>query len=160
MAQKKVAGLPDLAETLPEVERPVPELDELWSFVLKKTRKRWVWLALCRQTRQVVACAVGDRSAQTCRRSWEAIPDAFRRAHCYTGFWEAYSKVLPPGQHSAVGKESGQTAHVERWNLTLRQRLARFVRRTSSFSKSSAMHEACLRLFIHRYNCSHALTLM
>ncbi|MDT5269721.1 MAG: transposase, partial [Acidobacteriota bacterium] len=38
--------------------------------------------------------------------------------------------------------------------------LARFVRRTLSFSKSEKMHEACLRLFIHRYNCSHALTLI
>jgi insertion element IS1 protein InsB len=160
VAQKKVAGLPALSGTLLEVERPVLELDELWSFVLKKARKRWVWLALCRQTRQVVAFVVGDRSARTSRRLWEAIPEAFRRAQCYTDFWEAYAKVLPPGQQSAVGKESGQTAHVERWNLTLRQRLARFVRRTLSFSKSSQMHEACLRLFIHRYNHSHALTLL
>jgi IS1 family transposase len=68
--------------------------------------------------------------------------------------------VIPAEQHTAVGKESGQTAHIERWNLTLRQRLAGFVRRTLSFSKSSQMHEACLRLFIHRYNYSHALTLM
>jgi insertion element IS1 protein InsB len=66
-----------------EVERPVPELEELWSFVLKKAQKRWVWLTLCRQTRQVVAFVVGDRSAQTCRRLCEAIiPEAFRRAHC------------------------------------------------------------------------------
>jgi insertion element IS1 protein InsB len=34
----------------------------------------------------------------------------------------------------------------------LRQRLARFVRRTLSFSKSDLMHEICLTLFIHRYN--------
>jgi insertion element IS1 protein InsB len=83
LAQKKVTGLSDLAKTLLEVERPVLELDELWSFVLKKACKRWVWLALCRQIRQVVAFVVGDRSAQTCRRLWEAIPKAFRRAHCY-----------------------------------------------------------------------------
>ncbi|HEX3559402.1 MAG TPA: IS1 family transposase [Pyrinomonadaceae bacterium] len=68
--------------------------------------------------------------------------------------------MLPAAQHTAAGKESGQTAHVERWNPTLHQRLARFVRRTLSFSKSLVMHEACLRLFIHRYNCRHALTLM
>src|SRR5205085_4932441 len=160
LAQKKVSGLPTLSETLVAVEDPVLELDELWSFVLKKTRKRWVWLALCRQTRQVVAYVVGDRSEKTCRRLWEAVPEAFRLAHCYTDFWKAYANVLPVEQHTAAGKESGETAHVERWNLTLRQRLARFVRRTLSFSKSSVMHEACLRLLIHRYNCSHALTLM
>jgi IS1 family transposase len=117
-------------------------------------------MALCRQSRQVVAFVVGDRSAQTYRRLWQAIPDEYRLAHCYTDFWEAYAKVLPEAQHTAVGKESGQTAHVERWNLTLRQRLSRFVRRTLSCSKSEQMHEACLGLFMHRYNCSHALTLM
>jgi len=158
--KKKVNDLPELSATLLAVADPVLELDELWSFVLKKARKRWIWIALCRQTRQVVAFVVGDRSEQTCRRLWQAIPGVFRRAHCYTDFWEAYSNVLPEAQHTAVGKESGETAHVERWNLTLRQRLARFVRRTLSFSKSLQMHEACLRLFIHRYNCSHALTLL
>jgi insertion element IS1 protein InsB len=155
-----VNGLPELSETLMEVERPVLELDELWSFVLKEAHKRRVWPALCRQTRQVVAYVVGDRSAKTCGRLWKVIPDGYRLAHCYTDFREAYAKVLPAARHTAAGKESGETAHVERWNLTLRQRLARFVRRTLSFSKSSVMHEACLRLFIHRYNCSHALTLM
>ena len=152
--------LPALCETLVEVEDPVLELDELWSFVLKKARKRWIWIALCRQTRQVVAFVIGDRSEQTCHRLWKTIPELFRQAQCYTDFWKAYSKVVPEAQHTAVGKESGQTAHVERWNLTLRQRLARFVRRTLSFSKSEKMHEACLRLFIHRYNCSLALTLI
>jgi insertion element IS1 protein InsB len=160
LAQKKVAQLPELSETLVEVTDPVLELDELWSFVLKKARKRWIWIALCRQTRQVVAYVVGDRSEKTCRRLWKAIPEIFGHAHCYTDFWKAYSKVLPAAQHTAVGKESGETAHVERWNLTLRQRLARFVRRTLSFSKSAQMHEACLRLFIHRYNNGHALTLL
>lgn len=160
MDKKKVAHLPALEETLVEVADPVLELDELWSFVLKKARKRWIWIALCRQTRQVVAYVVGDRSAKTCRRLWNRLPDGYRQAHCYTDFWEAYAKVLPQAQHTAVGKETGETAHVERWNLTLRQRLARFVRRSLSFSKSSQMHEAVLRLFIHRYNNTHALTLL
>ncbi len=155
-----MTDLPALRETLLEVEDPVLELDELWSFVLKKARKRWIWSALCRQTRQVVADAIGDRSEKTCRRLWKAIPELFRHARCYTDFWKAYSKVLPAAQHTAVGKESGETAHVERWNLTLRQRLARFVRRTWSFSKSTQMHQACLRLFIHRYNNDRALTLL
>jgi hypothetical protein len=38
-----------------------------------------------------------------------------------------------------VVKETGETAHVERWNNTLRQRLARFLRMTLSFSKSVVM---------------------
>ena len=142
-----------------DAEATVLELDELWSFVVKKTNQAWIWIALCRKSRQVVAYAIGDRSEQTCRRLWEAIPLAYRAGHCYTDFWAAYQAVIPEEQHSAVGKDSGETAHVERWNNTLRQRLARFVRMTLSFSKSVIMHEACLLLFLHRYNRERAILL-
>jgi hypothetical protein len=54
------------------------ELDELGSFVIKKTNQVWIWIVLCRKTRQVVAYALGDRSEQTCPRLWEAIPSAYR----------------------------------------------------------------------------------
>jgi len=142
-----------LAEPDPEdQETATLELDEMWSFVLKKASKRWIWIALCRGTRQVVAYAIGDRSEVTCQQLWEHIPATYRAAHCYSDFWEAYQKVIPEEQHTAVGKETGETAHVERWINTLRQRLARFVRKTLSFSKSEVMHEICLRLFLHRYN--------
>lgn len=145
--------MPELSQTLivPD-QAPILELDELWSFVLKKANKRWIWIALCRQTRQVVAFAIGDRSETTCRKLWEKMPSQFRQAHCFSDFWEAYQLVIPPEQHSALGKESGETAHIERWNNTLRQRLARFVRKTLSFSKSEVTHEICLFLFLHRHN--------
>lgn len=139
----------------PEACAPPPlELDELWSFVQKKANKRWVWIALCRTTRQVVAYFIGERSATACQKLWARIPVAYRAGHCYTDFWEAYQKVIPSEQHTACGKDAGQTNHVERWNNTLRQHLARFVRQTLSFSKSETMHEVCLRLFLHRYNLS------
>src|SRR5215210_6174847 len=156
VGSKKAARLPPLLRTLPPAPPPeddlVLELDELWSFVGKKADKRWVWIALARHTRQVVAYAIGDRGERTCRRLWERIPEDYRRGCCYSDFWEAYRVVLPEERHEAVGKESGELAHVERWNNTLRQRLARFVRRTLSFSKSDEMHEVSLKLFVHRYN--------
>lgn len=113
-----------------------------------------MWIALCRATRQVVAFVMGDRSQQTCRRWWAAIPTVYRTGHCYTDGWAAYEQVIPDQPHTAGGKDAGQTAHVERWHNTLRQRLARFVRQTLSFSKSEVRHEICLRLFVHRYNLS------
>ena len=58
------------------------------------------------------------------------------------------------------GKETGETAHGERWNCTLRQRIGRFVRKTLSFSKSIFMHIACLDLFLHRYNLERATILV
>ena len=161
VGSKKEAALPKLSETLcaPDPAEAIAlELDELWSFVLKRANKRWIWIALCRATRQVVAYVVGDRSRATCQKLWAAVPAVYRRAHCFSDFWEAYQLVIPAEQHTAAGKESGLTAHVERWNNTLRQRLGRFVRKSLSFSKSDTMHELCLRLFLHDYNKSLALS--
>jgi len=147
------AALPDLAETLQSPqEDDVLELDELWSFVLKKSKKRWIWIALCRRTRQVVAYYIGDRSEQSCRNLWKRIPPAYRKLISYSDFWKAYEQVFSSETHQSVGKESGETTHVERWNNTLRQRLARFVRQTLSFSKSDIFHEIVLKLYIFYYN--------
>ena len=143
-----------------DAEAMLLELDELWSCVMKKTNQAWIWIALCRKTRQVVAYAVGDRSEKTCSCLWESIPPAYRTEYCSTDFWSAYQAVIPEEHHTAVGKETGETSHVERWNNTLRQRLARFVRKTLSFSKSLVMHDACLKLFLHRYNRERASILM
>jgi IS1 family transposase len=132
----------------------VLELDELWSFVGHKGRKRWLWVALCRRTRQVVAYVIGDRSGQTCRQLWQRIPVAYRHCRSYSDFWHAYEQLRTTGQHHLVGKDSGQTAHVERWNCTLRQRLARYVRKTLSFSKSDKFHHLITKWFIFDYNLS------
>jgi len=151
--KEKADQLSDLADTL-DAARPddVLELDELWSFVFKKSNKRWVWIALCRRTRQVVAYFIGDRSEESCRELWKRIPEAYRQCCSFSDFWEAYRKVFSDDTHRCVGKESGETAHVERWNNTLRQRSARFVRKTLSFSKSDVYHEAVLKLYLHYYN--------
>ncbi len=156
--------LPALSTTLvaPDAEDTTPttlELDELCSFVRKKANQSWVWIALCRKTRQIVAYALGDRSTLTCLRLWESIPSPYRQGHCFTDFWATYTAVIPKEQHAAVGKETGETAHVERWNNTLCQRLARFVRMTLSFSKSVVMHEACLLLFLHCYTRERTILL-
>ncbi len=79
-----------------------------------------------------------------------ACHGAYKRCATYSDFWSTYDEVFP--HNRSVGKETGETAHVERWNNTLRQRLGRFTRKTLSFSKLKSMHETCLRLFIHQYN--------
>ena len=69
MVKKKAQDQPNLSESVVEAKaQDVLELDELWSFVAKKKRKRWVWIALCRNTRQIVSFVIGDRSAKTCSR--------------------------------------------------------------------------------------------
>ncbi len=97
--QKKVAQLPLLRTTVvaPDPEDPTSTILEpyrLWSFVLKKATNSWIWIALCRKTRQVVAYAVGDRSKKTCQRLWEAIASEYRQGHCFTDFVKVYASVI------------------------------------------------------------------
>jgi insertion element IS1 protein InsB len=142
-----------LSETLlPAEAGDVLELDELWSFVGSKSNERWVWIALRRQTRQIIACFVGDRWAESARALRERIPPGCRCRASRSDFWLAYQAAFPRRTRRLCGKAEGQTNHAERWFCTLRQRLGRFVRKTLSFSKSERMHEIALRLFIHQYN--------
>ncbi len=74
----------------------------------------------------------------------------------YTDFYAAYNKILSnaKAEFKCVGKDSGLTNHVERWNCALRQKVGRFVRKTLSFSKCEDMHALMLKMFIHDYNIS------
>jgi len=140
------------ASLLPAQAEDVLELDEVWSFVFIKTAKYWLWTAMCRRTRQIVAFVIGDHSTETCRDLWTKIPEEYRQCHTFSDFWDAYQKVFPKETHRSVGKDSGQTNHMERWNCTLRQKLARYVRKTLSFSKAVYMHHLVTRCFIVEYN--------
>jgi IS1 family transposase len=148
-----IKQLPPCRQSITQAKQDdVLELDELWSFVGKKSNKQWLWVALCRRTRQVVAYVIGDRSKTTCLKIWRKLPKSYRHCLTYSDFWEAYGRVFPKDTHRCVGKESGKTAHVERWNNTLRQRMARFVRQTLSFSKSLVAHHMFTKWFIYHYN--------
>jgi IS1 family transposase/transposase-like protein len=151
--------LPDVKETLlPATPIDVLELDEIWSFVQQKEQTRWVWTAMCRRTRQIVAFVIGDRSKATCLRLWQSIPHEYKHCHIFSDFWPAYQYVFPPETHHCVGKETGETAHIERWNNTLRQRIGRSVRQTLSFSQSDEYHHLITLAFIVQYNLGLSLT--
>ena len=131
------------------------ECDEAWSFVGNKGNKQWIWLAINRDTREMVGMYVGDRSRVGARALWQSLPPIYRQcAVCDSDFWQAYETVLPSKRHRAVGKDSGQTNCIERFNCTLRQRVSRLVRKTLSFSKKLENHIGAIWYFIHHYNAS------
>ena len=112
-----------------------------------------MWAALDADTRQVVAMVVGDRSEDTARRLWDALPSAYQAGAIFgTDFLPAYRAVVPEGRHAAAGKEAGLTNHIERFGCPLRQRCGRFVRKTLSFSKCIRNHVGALWYFIRLYN--------
>jgi IS1 family transposase len=81
-----------------------------------------------------VTFVIGDCSAKTYHRLWNKMPDEYQRCLTFRGFWETYQKVVPQETYRCIGKESGETTHVEHWYNTFRQRLARYVRKFLSFS--------------------------
>jgi IS1 family transposase len=148
-AETVLVAVGNIANTLLSFEEnDVLELDELCSFVYCKKRKNWLWIALCKRTRQVVAKYQGDRSAKSCQALWNLVPESYQNSTTYSDFYAAYEKIITTGKHTSVGKDTGKTNHVERWNCTLRQRLGRFVRKTLSFSKSVLNHELFTTWFI------------
>lgn len=129
------------------------QLDEMWSFVGKKENKQWVWLALNPANRQIVAFHIGSRSGKDAQLFYEKIPTVFKgEAGFFSDYWQAYKQVFERENHFAVGKDSGLTAYIERFNCTLRQRVARLGRKALSFSKSQLNHIGAIKYFICDYN--------
>lgn len=109
------------------------------------------------RTRQVVAMVAGDRDEFTARCLWESLPGEYReRAIVATDLLPVYQAIIPERWHATGGKEMGLTAQVERFFGTLRQRCARLVRKTLSFSRKMENHVGALWYFIRQYNLCRA----
>jgi insertion element IS1 protein InsB len=136
------------------------EADEIWSFVKQKTNKQWVWIAMDKQTRQIMAFHVGDRSRDSAEQLWANLPTVYReQATFYTDQCDVYKGVMPAAQHQAITKKARKTNHIERFNNTLRQRVSRLVRDTLAFSKKLANHMGAIKYFICHYNLTRTAAL-
>ena len=136
------------------------EADELWRFVTKKTNQQWVGIAMDKQTRQIMAFHVGDRSHARAQQLWANLPAGYRdRAMFYTDQYSVYPGVIPATQPKAITKLARQTNHIERFHNTLRQRVSRLVRETLAFSKKLANPIGAITYFICHYNLTKAAAL-
>lgn len=125
-----------------------------------KEDEQWVWLALDTETRLMVGCIIGSRDKSGALGLWQSLPPLYRQgAICYTDFGRAYGAIFPSKRHRSVGKETGRTAYIERFNNTLRQRCSRLVRKALSFSKKLGNHIGAIWYFIHDYNRRRRATL-
>ena len=123
------------------------EMDEMWSFVRRKTNPRWLWHAIDHQTGKVLAYVFGRRQDEVFLKL-QALLEPFGLTHYSTDKWGAYTRHLDPEQHT-VSKRG--TQKIERTHLTLRTRIKRLVRQTICFSKSIQMHDIVIGLFVNRY---------
>ena len=164
----RFAALPDHRHVRPVVAprdmligRLEVEADEMWSFVKRKANKHWSWIAMDTQTRQIIACHVGDRSHESAKQLWATLPAVYReQATFYTDQYAVYPGVIPSAQHKTITKHARKTNHIERFNNTLRQRVSRLVRDTLAFSKKLANHIGAIKYFICHYNLTRAAALL
>jgi insertion element IS1 protein InsB len=127
------------------------EADELFTFVQMKVNQIRIWIVQCRRTRQILSFFIGDGSMESCKRLWRKLPPEYLGCKSFSDLWRSYN-CIPTETHQKVGKETGQTNHIERFNNTLRQRVSRLVRKTLSFSKKEYMLNLHFKLFAFFYN--------
>jgi len=126
------------------------ELDEMWSYVGKKSNPRWLWHAVDRRTGQVLAYVFGRRKDQVFLQLKKLLLPFGIKRYCTDG-WGAYERNLPAECHE-IGKR--KTQRIERKHLKLRTRIKRLARKTICFSKTEEMHDLVIGLFINRYEFS------
>ena len=127
----------------------------MWSFLRSKDNKQWKELAIDALTKEIVGVYIGSRDESGAKGLWDSLPPVYRQcASGFTDFWNAYQKIFPDLRHKAVGKDSGKTSYIERFNNTMRQRIARLGRKVLSFSKKLSNHLGAIWYLIHHYNAS------
>ena len=123
------------------------ELDEMWSFVARKSNPRWLWHAIDHHTGKVLAYVFGRRQDAVFLQL-KALLEPFGITRYYTDGWGAYERHIEAEQHT-VGKDN--TQKIESKHIRLRTRIKRLMRRTICFSKTEWMHDLVIGLFINRY---------
>ena len=129
------------------------ELNEMWSFVARKSNPRWLWHAIDDHTGKVLAYVLGRRQDEVFLKLKELL-EPFGITKYYTDGWGTYEWHLDPEQHR-VGKD--RTQKIESKHINLRTRIKRLVRRTICFSKTERMHDLVIGLFITRYEFGRLL---
>jgi insertion element IS1 protein InsB len=100
------------------------ELDEMWSYVGKKSNPRWLWHAIDRRSGKVLAYVFGCRKDEVFLQLKKLLEPFGIKRYCTDG-WGAYERHLPAELHE-VGKR--KTQRIEQKHLRLRTRIKRLAR--------------------------------
>jgi IS1 family transposase len=120
------------------------ELDEMRTYVGRKTRPIWVILAKSRITGRIVDMQIGRRTKKSLKRVTDKLLLLNPKA-IFTDGLKEYRYLIPENIHKV--KRYG-TNHIERFNLTLRTHISRLNRRTICYSKSKLMLEYTIKIYL------------
>ncbi len=130
----------------PVINQRTYEVDEIKSFVRRKSEHIWIAYAPDRKSKQVVSYNIGPRTNATLNVVLETLrlSDAKR---VYTDRLRNYRSLIETKIHrtSLYG-----TNHIERHNLTIRTHLKRLARKTICFSRSAVILSAILKIYFWR----------
>ena len=128
----------------------VIEIDEMWHYIGKKKQKLWIWIALDRETKEVLAWQTGSRGKKTLKKLLIQISHISCDYYA-TDKWKVYRQLIPDNK---LIQSKAETHIIESQNCRVRHYLARFCqrhplgkRKTLCYSKSVAMVNLTLLLF-------------
>ena len=121
----------------------------MWSFVRTKDDQRWLWYAIDKETRAILAFVFGERELKGKNEAFlelKALLEPFGiKTFCTDGL-STYERNLKGFKHIISKKH---TQRIERKNLTLRTRIKRLCRKTICYSKCQDMHDIVIGLVIN-----------
>jgi insertion element IS1 protein InsB len=124
------------------------QIDELWSYVGRKKKKRWLIYAYIPETKEIIAYVLGSRGLKTVQKLYQMLKKFAIKEYC-TDKWKAFVQVFREENHR-IGKEF--TRDIEGVNTSLRARNRRLVRKTTCFSKKIENHDAAIAVMIQYRN--------
>ncbi|PZQ95129.1 MAG: IS1 family transposase [Flavobacterium psychrophilum] len=124
----------------------VYEVDELYTYIRKKSNPCYIIYAINRRTKEVIDFICGARTKENIGKLIKALLNLSPK-RIYTDKLHVFTTVIPGFLHRTFAY---RTNHIERKNLTLRTHLKRLGRKTICYSKSKGMLEACFGLCVWR----------
>jgi IS1 family transposase len=143
---KRIKNIASNIKKPPISANSIYEVDELKTYIKRKSDECWVTYALDKHTGEIADLKVGRRTKANLKR----VIDTLLLSKCkriYTDALSTYRQIIPVKLHKI--KRCG-TNKIERKNLSLRTHLKRLNRRTICFSKSIIMLTACLKIYFWR----------
>ncbi len=119
------------------------EVDEMRTYIGKKSKLQWIVYALERETKQVVSFNVGRRTNKTLKRVIISLEQT-KVSKIYTDKLKNYRYLIAKKVHDT---HVHSTNHIERNNLNLRIHLKRLNRKTICFSRSLVVLIAVLKIY-------------
>jgi len=140
---KKIIAIAHTVKRPPINKEKTYEIDEICTFIKRKSKKIWIAYAMERYSKIVVNFCVGARTNKTLGYVLNTLKQSNTK-NIYTDGLRNYKYLLDKSIHRVVRYG---TNHIERNNLTIRTHLKRLNRKTICFSRSLVVLAASLKIY-------------